>query len=244
LLPKIVEFGEFFLPTYGLLVALGFLAGLWVASRLARLSGLDPDKIVNLCVYSALAGLAGAKLLMFVVDFDHYRKNPGDIFSWSTLQSGGIFYGGFVLALVTGVVTIRRSRLPVLPALDAIVPGVALGQAIGRVGCLAAGCCWGLECDRRWAVTFTNPDAHNLFGVPLGVPLHPTQLYETISGLAIFGCLWWLFHKNRAVSVTQRGAGTPACRAAGSCPGLIAAAFIPSPDSFKDTGLTGGIRPN
>jgi phosphatidylglycerol:prolipoprotein diacylglycerol transferase len=195
--PKLIEFGDFFLPTYGVFVALGFLAGLWVASRLSRLSGLDPDKIANLCVYSALAGLAGAKLLMFAADFDHYIRNPGEIFSLTTLQSGGIFYGGLIAALATGVFLFRRSRIPVLPALDAIVPGIAIGQALGRVGCFAAGCCWGVECDRSWAVTFTNPESHRLFGVPLNVPLHPTQVYEALSGFAIFGILWWLFHRPR-----------------------------------------------
>jgi phosphatidylglycerol:prolipoprotein diacylglycerol transferase len=190
--PKIFSIGDFFLPTYGLLVALGFLAGLWVAARLARRSGIDPDRVVNLGVYSALAGLVGAKLLMFVVDFDYYRRNPGEIFSLATVQAGGVFYGGLLLAMATGFIALRRWNMPVGRTLDALAPGAALGQAIGRVGCFAAGCCWGEQCDRSWAVTFTNPEAYRLVGVPLGLPLHPTQLYEAASGFLIFAVLWWM----------------------------------------------------
>src|ERR1035438_5107307 len=65
----------------------------------------------------------------------------------------------------------------------------ALGHGIGRLGCFSAGCCWGIECDRPWAVTFTNPVAHDLVGVPLHIPLHPTQLYEAFAEFAIFALL-------------------------------------------------------
>jgi phosphatidylglycerol:prolipoprotein diacylglycerol transferase len=195
--PKIFSIGSFFLPTYGVLVALGFLIGLWVAARLAKRSGLDPDRVVNLGVYSALAGLLGAKLLMFVVDFDHYRNNPGEIFSLATIQAGGVFYGGLVLALIAGLLTLYRWSMPIATTLDVLAPGAAIGQAIGRLGCFAAGCCWGRECDRSWAVTFNNPEAYRLVGVPLGIPLHPTQIYEAIGGFVIFGVLWWLSARPR-----------------------------------------------
>jgi phosphatidylglycerol:prolipoprotein diacylglycerol transferase len=196
--PRVFTIGDFFLPTYGVLVALGFLAGLWVASKLARRAGLDPDKVVNVGVYGALAGLLGAKLLMFVVDFDYYRQNPGEIFSLSTLQAGGVFYGGFVLALVAGIYLIKRWNLPAATVLDCLAPGVALGQAIGRLGCFAAGCCWGEACDRAWAVTFRDPEAHRLVGVPLGVAVHPTQLYEAAAGFLIFAVLWRMARRKHA----------------------------------------------
>ena len=74
-------------------------------------------------------------------------------------------------------------------------PGIALGHGIGRLGCFAAGCCWGVECHLPWAVTFTNPAANQLVGVPLRIPLHPTQLYESFSEFVIFGILLWWFHR-------------------------------------------------
>jgi phosphatidylglycerol:prolipoprotein diacylglycerol transferase len=165
------------------MVALGFLAGLWVSAKLARQSGLDSDKVVNLGVYTALAGLLGAKLLMFAF-------NPQDFFSLATLQAGGIFYGGLIGALLAGVWIVHRWKLPPGQTLDCLAPGLALGQAIGRLGCFAAGCCWGEACDRSWAVTFMDPRAHELVGVPIGTPVHPTQLYEAALGILIFLFLW------------------------------------------------------
>jgi phosphatidylglycerol:prolipoprotein diacylglycerol transferase len=184
--PKIVSSGDFFLPTYGVLVAAGFLAALWIAGRLAKRSGLSGDAVTSLGVNSALAGLVGAKLLMFVQDFGYYRANPSDIFSMATLQAGGVFYGGLILALSFAFWDMKRKKLPVLLTLDAFGPALALGHGIGRLGCFAAGCCWGIACGRAWAVTFTNPEAHRLVGVPLGVPLHPTQIYEAVAQFAIF----------------------------------------------------------
>lgn len=190
--PKIFQIGDFFLPTYGVLVALGFLAGLAITSRLARRYSLDNEAVTNLGIYVALAGLIGAKLLMLLYDVPYYLRNPGEILSFSTLQAGGVFYGGLVLALLTAIWYLRRHRLPGLLTADAFAPGIAAGHAIGRLGCFAAGCCWGVECDRPWAVTFTNPDAHTLVGVPLGVPLHPTQLYESFAEALIFLALYRL----------------------------------------------------
>jgi len=190
MLPKLISIGDFFLPTYGLLVTIGFLTGLWLATRLARRDGLNADDVVNLAVYCALSGIFGAKLLMFIQDFNYYRRNPGEILSVATLQAGGIFYGGLVAALGVAWWFLRKKKLPALRTADAFAPGLALGHAIGRVGCFAAGCCWGLECGRPWAVTFTNPESNRMFGTPLFVPLHPTQLYEAAAEALIAFALW------------------------------------------------------
>jgi phosphatidylglycerol:prolipoprotein diacylglycerol transferase len=116
---------------------------------------------------------------------------PGDFFSWSTLQAGGVFYGGLIAALLVGWWYIRHTRLPWFRTADVFAPAIALGHAIGRLGCFAAGCCWGIACDRPWAVKFTNPVANDLVGVPLNKPLHPTQLYESFAEFLIFGILLW-----------------------------------------------------
>jgi len=191
--PKLVSFGDnFFLPSYGVLVAAGFLVALWLTGRLARQRGLDPEKVSNVAIYGALAGLAGAKLLMFVFDFDYFYANPREAFSLATLQSGGVFFGGLVIAVLAGALLMRRYGLPVLGTFDVVAPGLASGQALGRLGCFAAGCCWGVKCDRPWVVRFTNFDANKITGVPLDVDLHPTQLYEAgLLGLA-FVITWRL----------------------------------------------------
>ena len=188
--PKIFSIGSFYLPTYGVLVALGFLVGLSITVKLARKSGLDAEKITNLAVYVALAGLIGAKLLMIAFDWPDIQ-----IFSLSTLQAAGVFQGGLILALITAVLYIRHNKLPTLPVFDAFAPGIAVGHAIGRLGCFAAGCCWGKECHLPWAVTFKNPDAGALTGVPLNVPLHPAQLYESATEALLFAFLYWRFNR-------------------------------------------------
>jgi phosphatidylglycerol:prolipoprotein diacylglycerol transferase len=192
MLPKLLSWDDLFLPTYGVLVAIAFLAALWMTARQARRAGLNVDAVTNLGVNAAIAGLLGAKLLLFIQDFDYYWENPGEFFSFATLQAGGIFFGGLLLALGYASWEMRRKKLPVLATLDAFGPGLALGHAIGRIGCFAAGCCWGLECDRSWAVTFTDPEAHRLVGVPLGIPLHPTQLYEAGAQFLVFGIVYRL----------------------------------------------------
>lgn len=184
-----------FLHTYGVLVALAFLAGLAITTRLGKSAGLNAEAVTNLAVYCALAAIVGAKLMMFLVDFRYYSDHPDEVFSLSTLQAGGVFYGGLLAALGLAAWYMRRSRLPVLRTADVFAPGIALGHGIGRLGCFSAGCCWGVECHLPWAVTFTNPVANQLVGVPLRVPLHPTQLYESFAEFAIFGLLFWRFRK-------------------------------------------------
>jgi len=184
-----------FLHTYGVLVAVAFLAALWLISRLAKEARLDPDTVTNLGIYCALAAIAGAKVMIFVVDFRYYMDHPGEYFSPATLQAGGVFYGGLIAALAVSWWYMRKTRLPLLKTADVFAPAIALGHGIGRLGCFSAGCCWGIECHRPWAVTFTNPVANDLVGVPLDRPLHPTQLYEAFAEFAIFGILYWRVHK-------------------------------------------------
>jgi phosphatidylglycerol:prolipoprotein diacylglycerol transferase len=189
--PKLISVGSFFIPTYGTLVALGFLVALWITLRLARRAGLPSEPVTNLAIYCALAGLVGAKLFMILFDFREYWENPRSIFTLSTLQAAGVYQGGLLLAVITAVVYMRRTHLPALVTCDVFSPGLAAGHAIGRIGCFAAGCCWGTETHLPWAVTFRNPEAYNLVGVPLGVPLHPTQLYESLAEALIFLFLYW-----------------------------------------------------
>jgi phosphatidylglycerol:prolipoprotein diacylglycerol transferase len=117
-----------------------------------------------------------------------------EIFTLATLQSAGIFFGGFALALVFAYFYMRKQGLPLLSTADIFAPGVALGHGIGRLGCFAAGCCWGKPTHLPWAVTFTSQDTTT--GVPLGIPLHPTQLYEAFSEGVI--CLILLAAMKRA----------------------------------------------
>lgn len=185
--PSLLDLGPVSIHTYGVLLAAAYLTGLWFATRRARARGLDGDRVTDLGIYVIVSALVGAKLLLIVVEFDHFRRDPSEI--WTVLRSGGVFYGGLLLAVAVAFWQIRRHRLPVWTTCDAFAPGIALGQAVGRIGCLMAGCCYGAPTDLPWGVTFTDPLAASNTGAPLDVSLHPTQLYESGAALAILGLL-------------------------------------------------------
>jgi len=196
--PQLFHIGGFSQSTYGVLVALAFLAALGVIGRLARRAGLNHDAVLNLGIYCALAAIVGAKIMMVLIDIPYYTHNPGEIFSLASLQAGGVFYGGLIAALIAAAIYMRRKRLPPLQTADVFAPGIALGHGIGRLGCFAAGCCWGVPTRLPWGVTFTNPVSKSLVGVPLGIALHPTQLYESAAEFLIFGILFWRIRKPHA----------------------------------------------
>ena len=196
MLPHVFSIGNFFLPTYGVLVALAFLTALWMTGRLAGAAGLNREAVPNLGIYCAMAAILGAKLMMFLIDLPYYWSHPGEIFSLATLQAGGVFYGGLIAALITAIVYMRRKKLPpcihsgCLRAGHRAGPRDRHGSAAFRPAAAGA-----LHTHLPWAVTFTNPEANRLVGVPLGVPLHPTQLYESAAELIIFAILYRRFRK-------------------------------------------------
>lgn len=197
MLPRLFHLGNFSLPTYGLLVSIGVLVGLWISVRNSEKQGIDPELAWNLGILVVLCGIVGAKLLYIVNDWSYYTAHPGEIFSFSTLQAGGVFSGGFIGAAVAAAWYIRKHHMPALATWDAFVPGLALGHAIGRVGCFAAGCCYGKPTSHFWGVTFKNPLAQTWVGTPLGTPLEPTQLFESAVELANFFILMWLFKRKK-----------------------------------------------
>jgi phosphatidylglycerol:prolipoprotein diacylglycerol transferase len=195
--PHLFHIGSFALPTYGVMAALGMTAGLYVIFRLARFRGLDPDQMWNLGGIAAFSGILGSKLLMIGVDWRDYLAQPGRIFSMETLQSGGVFSGGLLLAIACSWWYVRREKIPFLSAADVFAPGVALGHAFGRIGCLSAGCCYGRASNVPWAITFHNPWAAEYSGTPLNQPLQPTQLYEFVAELINFFLLYWLCKRKK-----------------------------------------------
>ena len=186
--PELFSIGPVTLYSYGVLLAVSYLLGLWLAMRRAKAWGLDPSRVLDLGIYIIIAALVGAKLLLLVVDFDQFRgMSADDLFS--LVRSGGVFYGGLILAVIVAFWYIHKHRLPFWTTCDVFAPGIALGHVTGRLGCLAAGCCYGRPADVPWAITFTNPLAAANVGTPLGIPLHPTQVYEAGAELLILGFL-------------------------------------------------------
>jgi phosphatidylglycerol:prolipoprotein diacylglycerol transferase len=185
--PILFEIGNWPVYSYGVLLAAAYLAGLQLAVIRARKSGLDGARVMDLGIYLIIAALVGAKLMLVVVDFDHFRNQPGELLS--LVRAGGVYYGGLIFAFVVGLWLVRRYKLPVWKAADAYAPGIALGHVIGRLGCLLAGCCFGKPTDLPWGLTFTSPVAAANVGTPLGIPLHPTQLYDAGAELLILAFL-------------------------------------------------------
>lgn len=184
--PKLISLGPLTLYTYGFLLAVAFFFGLWLTARFARREGIHEDTIWNLGLLIVVCGLLGSKLLMIVTEWNYYRDHPAAIFSLSTLQSAGVFFGGLLCALAGCAWYFRRHHLPPWKMADLFAPGLALGHAIGRLGCFSAGCCFGRPASVPWAVIFTDPVAGEQTGVPLHLPLHPTQLYESAAETLIF----------------------------------------------------------
>ncbi len=192
--PELIRIGSFAIPSYGVALACAFLASIWLLRRRAPSFGVRPDDAADVAIWLLLSGLLGAKILLLVVEGPRYLASREAFVEF--LRSGGVFYGGLIGAVLALAILLRKRHIGFWTFADMAAPAVALGHAIGRIGCFLAGCCWGRECSYPWAVTFTDPAAERNVGVPLNLPLHPTQLYESIGNLGIMALLL-AFEKRR-----------------------------------------------
>jgi phosphatidylglycerol---prolipoprotein diacylglyceryl transferase len=194
--PELFKIGDFPVTSYGIFLAVGMLLALFVASRLAARDGLPKERIYDLGLWVLVGGLVGSKLLMVMVE------DNVNIFSLDFLRSGGVFYGSLIGGFLATAILVPLYKLPFWKITDAFAPGVALGQALGRQGCFAAGCCWGDVCHNPLGVHFTDL-GHQYTGVPIVGPdgadlyLWPTQLIESFLMLAVFGFLFWLHRRKK-----------------------------------------------
>ena len=184
----IIDFGNWVLGPipirmYGLMIGIGFLISMYLASRQARKEGLDPDRILDMGVYLLLAAIVGSRILYVLTNLQEFAGNPLDVFAiW---KGGLVFYGGLLAAVPVGIWYVRRHKLPVWKTADIMAPYIALGHGFGRLGCFFAGCCFGAPCSGSFCITFSDPNSL----APLGVPLVSTQLLESGGEFLIFGML-------------------------------------------------------
>jgi len=183
------------IPTYGVLVASGFLVAMTLAARGAERAGLNREKVLDLSFGILLAAMAGSRILFIIVNWDEYAHDlPGIFAFW---KGGLVFYGGFIGAVVFSLWYMRRHEMPFLQYADVMAPTVAIGQALGRLGCFAAGCCWGGACDVHYPFAARFPPESLAYqsqvathivtaGAPGTIPIHPTQLYESLGCALIF----------------------------------------------------------
>lgn len=190
--PLLFKLGDVKVHSYGLMVALGFLAALaWVRYRAPK-EGLPPHAMVDLAFWLMLAAIVGSRIAFIVVDWQQYAHNPIAIFKiW---EGGLVFYGGLLACILTAWIYLKRRAWNFWKVADIFMPGVALGHALGRVGCFMAGCCYGRGCDPKawYAVRFPE---HVGSLAPSGIPLYPVQLFESGANLAIFLFLAWYSRK-------------------------------------------------
>lgn len=182
LLIEIPILGGLRIYTYGVLVALAFLIGILWTAREAKIAGVKPEIIMDLSFYIIVAALVGSRLLYILIDHRRYWESPLDVLKiW---EGGLVFYGGLIGAIVTSFFYLRRKKMPFLLTADLFMPGLALAHAIGRLGCLAAGCCYGREAHGAFFSIIFPQTPFSL--APAGVPLFPSQLVESLVELLIF----------------------------------------------------------
>lgn len=207
------------LHSYGLMLALAFVASIWLAQKEAARQGQDAQAVGDLAFWVVISALVGSRVYFILVNWnDYFGSNamvttglgriPRILAFW---EGGLVFYGGFIAAVITSWWFLRQRKIPFLPYADSLLPSVAFGQFLGRIGCFGAGCCWGRSCDLPWAARFppesmayqsmaarTEPwrfiDPSRLHTLPI----HPVQLYESLGELVLFGFLTlWLRPRKR-----------------------------------------------
>jgi phosphatidylglycerol:prolipoprotein diacylglycerol transferase len=189
--PILVEIGSFALRSYGLMAALGFLAGVGIAMLNRKYAKMTTDQLNTLCFFSILIGIAGARLFYVVQYWHQFRGHLPDVVR---IDKGGlVYYGGFLLVLAFIYLYCRKNKLSVLRVMDVCAPGLALGHAFGRVGCFLNGCCFGKPGGGAFGSLY--PAGSEAFMKYGHVALHPVQLYEAVMNLALFPLLFLLTRK-------------------------------------------------
>jgi phosphatidylglycerol:prolipoprotein diacylglycerol transferase len=184
--PELTQIFEVPLPTYGVLYLIAFALGLWLVGSLARQAGLDASRVRMCGVYCVVV----SRLVSTAVDG---VITGAGLSLTAMLRSTGAFFWALIPGILFAAVYYKYHRMPALRVLDCFSAPLVLAQAIGRLGCFAAGCCFGTPTTSPLGVVYTDPRAHALSQVPLNVPLHPTQLYEAAGSLIIFAWLLWLY---------------------------------------------------
>jgi phosphatidylglycerol:prolipoprotein diacylglycerol transferase len=190
--PVLLHIGAFIIPSYGAVAALGVLAGLFLAQRTARVAGLDPGQIWNLCVIALFTALMAQRLLLVVINMGDLRQHPSWLLTLAMVHHPLLAAAGAAAALAAGALYARRKRLPLWTTADALAAPLALGIAFEQFAALLAGSDYGIEAQVPWAVTYTHPLAAMWSGTPLGVSLHPVQAYASVAflTLSVFLLVW------------------------------------------------------
>lgn len=178
--PDLFTIGPLTIHTYGLFMAAGFFLGIIVTLELAKMEGIGPHQVMDMGFIMILSAVIGSRLMHILLNITYYTREPLAIFK---IWEGGLVFSGGIIAVILAMFWYKeRHDLSILKIGDLWAPGVAAGQAVGRIGCFMAGCCYGKPTTLKWGVVFTHPNSL----APTYIPLHPTQLYSSLSGFIIF----------------------------------------------------------
>ncbi len=193
--PVLFHLGSVLIPSYGVMTAIGVLLALGLAQRTARIVGVDPAQMWNLCVVSLFAALVGERVLLIVVNWSVLRLHPAWTLGLAMVHHPLVASAGAAVGLATASCFARWRRMPWWSTADALAAPVALGLACEQVGALLAGSGYGTDASAKlpWAVTYTSVMAVRWSGTPIGVPLHPVQAYAALAFFTLAVFLWiWL----------------------------------------------------
>ncbi|MEN8152635.1 MAG: prolipoprotein diacylglyceryl transferase [Acidobacteriota bacterium] len=194
MLPVLFKIGPITIHTYGFLLALGVMAAIFLAMRLAKQNNIDTKVLSDFIFYTLITGLLGAKIYLFFSEFNYYINNPSKI--KEILTQAGAFYGGLIFGIIFAVWFIKKKNLDLKKIGDIAAPSIALAHFFGRLGCFSAGCCFGREAG-SCAIGISFPDLHQNTGVPVGHSLYPTQLMESVLNLLNFIFLFYFYKKKK-----------------------------------------------
>ena len=182
--PIAFSLGAFEIRWYGIMVVLAVIAIIGISLLEAKRCGIADDHIYSLAAYAVIGGVVFSRVIHVIDKWDYYIANPMQIFNFEGLA----VYGAVIGVVLAIIIYCLVKKLSIWLIADIISPGALVGMAIGRIGCVLNGCCYGLTTSLPWAVEYTCPDSY----APLGVPLHPTQIYHIIWNLIAFAVLWSL----------------------------------------------------
>jgi phosphatidylglycerol:prolipoprotein diacylglycerol transferase len=190
--PVLFHIGSILIPAYGALAAVGVLLGMVLAQRTARLAGIDPNKVWNLCIVALFTAIVGSRLLLIAVNWSVLRSHPAWMLGLAMIHHPLLAAAGGALALVVAWGYARRQRMPLLTTADVLAPPLTLALAFEQIGALLAGSGYGTGTNLPFAVIYSSPLAARWSGAPIGIPVHPVQAYAALAFLTIaIGLVIW-----------------------------------------------------
>lgn len=172
---ELIKIGPVVIYSYGLFVAIGFIIATFVCTNRAKKENIEKEKVLDLNIFVFIAGIIGARLLYVLTELKYYVKDPIAIFKvW---EGGLVYYGGFLFGLAGFVWYVKKIKFNIWKMTDILMPGVAIAQCIGRIGCFFRGCCYGIQ-NKTFGIIF--PEAGD------NISRIPTQIIESLAAFFIF----------------------------------------------------------